>query len=82
MKNGEEITYNPYGKIELKDYYYKGVKNGWCLAYDSLGTNITGKVYYKLGERLDSIATIKYLAKVKLAEQKNKSKNSKITETK
>ena len=53
------------------------MKNGWCLAYDSLGTNIKGKVYYKLGERLDSIATIKYLAKVKLTEQKNKSNKSK-----
>jgi antitoxin component YwqK of YwqJK toxin-antitoxin module len=72
LKNGEEITYSPYGTIELKDYFFNGVKNGWCLAYDSIGSQVVGKVYYKLGERLDSIATIKYLAKVKIAEQKKK----------
>ncbi len=70
IKNGEEITYSPYGTIELKDFYFNGLKNGWCLAYDSLGSQVVGKAYYKLGERLDSLATVKYLAKVKLAEEK------------
>ena len=70
IKNSEEITYSPYGTIELKDLYFRGVKNGWCLAYDSTGYKVVGKVYYKLGERLDSLATVRYLAKIKLAEQK------------
>ncbi len=78
VKNGEEITYSPYGNIELKDYYFNGVKNGWCLAYDSIGYQIVGKVYYKLGERLDSLATVKYLAKVKIAEQKKKENKTQI----
>ena len=71
LKNGEEITYSPYGTIDLKDFYFNGVKNGWCLAYDSIGNKVVGKVYYKLGERLDSLATLKYLAKIKLVEQKS-----------
>lgn len=81
-KSGEEISYSPYGNIDLKDYYFNGVKNGWCSAYDSLGENVIGKAYYKLGERLDSLQTVKYLLKIKLAEQKKSTKTSKSTEIK
>jgi len=80
-KNGEEITYSPFGTIELKDYYFNDLKNGWCFAYDSTGNNIAGKVYYKLGDRLDSLATVKYLEKVRLAEE-NKKKNKATTNPK
>jgi antitoxin component YwqK of YwqJK toxin-antitoxin module len=82
IKSGEEITYSPYGNIELKDYYFNGVKNGWCLAYDSLGKNEIAKAYYRLGERLDSLQTKRYLLKIKSAEQKKSNKPSKSTETK
>ncbi len=81
-KSGEEISYSPYGNIDLKDYYFNGVKNGWCSAYDSLGENVIGKAYYKLGERLDSLQTVKYLLKIKLTEQKKSTKTSKSTEIK
>ncbi len=78
VKNGEEITYSPFGTIELKDFYFNGVKNGWCLAFDSIGSQVVGKVYYKLGQRLDSLATIQYLVRLKLAEQQKKQNNNQI----
>ena len=76
VKNGEELTYSPYGKLELKDFYFNGLKNGWCLAYDSLGLQVVGKVYYKLGERLDSVATAKYLSKIKALQINNENKTN------
>jgi antitoxin component YwqK of YwqJK toxin-antitoxin module len=63
IKTGTWLTYNPYGKIILKDNYEKDYKNGWCYAYDDDGIE-TSKVYYKLGERLTEEQTSKYLQKL------------------
>lgn len=64
LKSGIVITNNPNGKPMLKDNFYKGIKHGWCYAYDNEGTEL-GKVYYKMGVRLEGKELEKYLQKAK-----------------
>ena len=82
VKEGEELTYNPYGFIEMKDFYLNGTKNGWCFAYDSIGSKINAKVYFKFGLKLDSVATVKYLEKLQAEQSKKELKKPIRHETK
>ncbi len=82
IKEGEELTYNPYGYLEIRDFYVHGDKNGWCYAYDSIGNNVTSKVYFKYGTRLDSISTLKYLQNLQMDESRKYLIKQKSTQTK
>ncbi|MDG1428796.1 MAG: hypothetical protein P8P87_07910 [Crocinitomicaceae bacterium] len=51
-KIGEWITYHPDGKKMMFVRYKKGVKHGWCYAYDTKGKE-SGKKYYYYGSLLE-----------------------------